>query len=143
MSIRAVSWAYEMIEKSAISPTAAAILVALAYFHNQDTGRCDPSIAKISARTKFSERAVRGALRDLEAARLIGTVHRKQTTGRGKRNLTSRYILSSGAGDAGCSGAPAAGGMGQEMPGKRKTSHNPSSFRDLAIIIENETEALA
>lgn len=131
MSLRAVIWAYEAVETADISPTAASVLVALSFFHNQETGRCDPSLSRICKRTKFSERAVRNALRDLEEAKLIGTVHRTLRTGRGKRNLTSRYILASGA--------RRAGGVGHQMP--TKGQYTPSAYTDLAMMIDETGEA--
>lgn len=110
MSIRAIVWAYNVIDKSdAMTAAAAAVLAALAHFHNQESGRCDPSNESLCRRTKLCERTVRKALRELEAARIIKTIQRKSGSGRGKANLTNRYVLRVPAGAAAPQPAPDAG----------------------------------
>ena len=127
MSIKAIRAAFNAIKQIKMSAPARLVYLALADFHNQNTGRCDPSIKSICLKTQLSERSVRNALRELESLRQIKTVFRKATTGRGKKNLTSRYRFIGGARIA----AP----MGQDMP----PNHNnirPSAFDDLAMSIE-------
>ena len=132
MSIRAMNWAYEQIEATDLTAKAAQVFAALAWFHNQDTGRCDPSVAKLVARTKLSERGVRLALRELEEKKLLSTTHRQQRTGRGKKNLTSRYAFRAMP----QSGAQDAGTVGHGMPPKEQQT--PSTFSDLAMVTEEE-----
>lgn len=108
MSMSAIRTAFAAITKIKMSAPARLVYLALADFHNQETGRCDPFIKSICLKTQLSERSVRNALRELESLRQIQTVFRKATTGRGKKNLTSRYRLIGGARIA----AP----MGQDMP---------------------------
>ncbi|MBU6189481.1 MAG: helix-turn-helix domain-containing protein [Betaproteobacteria bacterium] len=82
MSIRATAWAWTV----QCAPTAKLVLVALAD-HADETGLCWPAVASLVNKTGLSERAVRSALRSLEAAAVI-------TLGRGDgRGHTSRYVL--------------------------------------------------
>ncbi len=132
MSIRAINWAFGAIASTDLKPSAALTLLALAHCHNQETGRCDPSLATISKKTSLDERSVRRGLRELEELKLIATIHRTIRTGLGKRNLRNRYTLKSGD-RMSC-------GMGTECPGKGKY-RQPSAFHDLAMSIEDpETE---
>lgn len=128
MSLRATNWAFAAIEGASgkLTPATTLTLLALAHAHNQETGRCDPSIASLCSKTGLSERAVRNGLRQLERAHLIATTHRTIRTGRGKRNLRSRYTLRGGAGFA--------GGVGQDLPPNREV-YAPSAFDDLAMAI--------
>jgi len=103
------------------------VLMVLADHHNQETGRCDPSIGRIVAKSKLSERAVRMALRELEKINLIVTVQRTQRTGRGKRNLNSRYRIKGGA--------QYAARMGHNMPPNQ--GYTPSAYHDIAMSIED------
>jgi len=73
MSVRAITWAWDQ----PINPTRKMVLLALAHFHHTKTGACCPSVASIAAMTGLSERAVRYALRELEAAKIIGSARRK------------------------------------------------------------------
>lgn len=63
MSHRATAWA---IAQRTGSPTRKAVLVALADRHNDDTGRCFPSVRRLAEDTEFSERSVQRALAELE-----------------------------------------------------------------------------
>lgn len=125
MTATRAAWAHMRAVK--MPAPARLVLLALADRHNQETGRCDPSIATICKDTQLSERAVRDGLRDLEKLKLISTTERKLRTGRGKRNLTNRYRIKGGA--------QYAAGMGHNMP----PNHNitPSAFDDLAMMVEN------
>jgi Helix-turn-helix domain len=127
MSMTATRAAWGHIRSTAMSVPARLVLLALADRHNQETGRCDPSLSRIALDTQLSERAVRLGLRDLEVLKLISTTERKLRTGRGKRNLTNRYRIKGGA--------QYAGGMGHNMPPNHNTT--PSAFDDLAMMIEN------
>lgn len=104
-------------------------LFALANRHNQETGRCDPSVETLSLDVGLSERAVRAGIRALEKARFITTTHRNIRTGAGRRNLTNRYRILGVRGGAGF-----AGGMGQDLPTNQ--TNRPSAFDDLAMLIE-------
>lgn len=112
-----------------MSAPARLVLLALANRHNQETGRCDPSISTISRDIQLSERSVRNGLRELEKLGLIQTVHRQVRTGLGRRNMTSRYRLNGGA--------QFAGGMGHSLPPNLKLhARATSAFDDLAMMIE-------
>lgn len=126
MSFTAVRLGFKVIATVKMSASARLVYLALANFHNQETGRCDPSIARICAATQCSERSVRSALRELEKLWLVQTVFRKASTGRGKKNLTSRYRLKGGA--------EFAATLGQKLPPNRES--NPSAYDDLAMSIE-------
>lgn len=71
------------------SPTQKAVMVVLGNYANQDH-ECWPSIATIVADTAFSERAVRGALRGLEAEGVIVRRERTDDTG---ASLPAAYYL--------------------------------------------------
>lgn len=127
MSFTAFKSAMSNISDANVGPCAKLVLLALANRHNQETGRCDPSIETIASDIGISERSVRAGLRELERERLISTTHRVQRTGRGKRNLTNRYNLRGGA--------KSAGGVGQNLPPKQE--YIPSVFDDLAMLVED------
>lgn len=131
MSLTALRYAFLHISAVPMSAPARLVLLALSNRHNQETGRCDPSIATLCIDTQLSERAVRNGLRELERLRLISTTERRRRTGRGKRNLTNRYRLKGGA--------QYAGGMGHNMPPKQE--YTPSAFDDLAMLIDDGSEA--
>jgi len=127
MSWNALAGAMNVMRRDDITTSAKLVYVALANRHNQETGRCDPSLERICDDTGLSERAVRNGLRSLEGAKVLATVHRKQRTGRGVKNMTNRYRLKGGA--------KSAGRMGQNMPPKQEY-YTPSAFDDLAMLIE-------
>ena len=127
MSLRSLHHAFNHISSVKMSLPARLVLLALANRHNQETGRCDPSVATICEDTQLSERAVRAALRELEGLKLITTTERKLRTGRGKRNLTNRYRIKGGA--------QCAGRMGHNMPPKQEYSP-PAAFDDLAMLLD-------
>lgn len=127
MSIRALHHAFGHISNVKMSLPARLVLLALANRHNQETGRCDPSISTLCDDTQVAERTVRKALRELEKLKLITTTERKLRTGRGKRNLTNRYRLKGGV--------QYAGGLGSNMPPNLKISA-PSAFDDLAMLLD-------
>lgn len=126
MSVRAIFNALSHIASADISNSAKLVLIALSNRHNQETGRCDPSVARIASDVKISERAVRDGLRELERAKLIATVHRTIRTGKGKRNLNNRYRL---AGTA-----KSAGGVRQNLPTKLHNT-DPSVFDDIVFSV--------
>ena len=126
MSLTALRNAFGIIGSVEMSPSAKLVLLALSNRHNQETGRCDPSIKTIAADTRMSERAIQYGLRELEAVKAIVTVERKQRTGRGKKNLTNRYRIAGGANFA-CGGV-------QDL--RTKQEYTPSAFDDLAMSIE-------
>jgi hypothetical protein len=118
MSLRATSWAWT----TQAAPTAKFVLVALADFADE-VGHCWPALSRIVEMTGFSERAVRTALRSLEADGYLKT---ERGDGRGH---SSRYRLAINAAPANPAGntpfstpkaAPAApiqdAERGQEMP---------------------------
>lgn len=120
MSLRATSWAWTVVAP----PTAKFVLVALAD-HADEAGLCWPSIARLRQYTCLSERAVRGAIRALEAAGLLATDKRDGLNSRYTLAVRSSYgprqempgcAEATPAGDAGDPGSTCRGG-GQEMPG--------------------------
>lgn len=62
-----------------LSSTQKLVLLSLADNAN-DQGECYPSLAQIEGRTCLSERAIRGAIRSLEAAGLVRSVARSGTS---------------------------------------------------------------
>lgn len=138
MSFTALRAAFLHVQNLPMSAPARLVILALSNRHNQETGRCDPSVARICSDTQMSERAVRGALRELEKLGVVVTVERQARTGRGKRNLTNRYRLKGGA--------QYAAGMGHNMPPNLEdNTHDkkeplPSVFDDLAMSIESGHE---
>lgn len=76
MSIAIMSQVWKL---QGLSSTQKLVLLSLADNAN-DGGECYPSIAQIEARTCLSERAIRGAIRSLEAAGLVRTVARAGTS---------------------------------------------------------------
>lgn len=127
MSYTASREAWKAVRGSKILPSARLVLLALADRHNQETGRCDPSLSRICEDTGLSERTVRSALRQLEKAKLIRTIHRTIRTGVGKRNLNNRYVL--------LGGATVAGGMGQQLPPNQE--YRTSSFEDVVNLLDD------
>jgi repressor of nif and glnA expression len=123
MSFMALRNAFTHISENTLTPKASLVLLVLSNRHNQETGRCDPSLAKIAADANMSERTVRYALRELEQLKIIQTIFRKATTGRGIKNMTSRYRLKGGA--------KSAGRVGHNLPPKQE--YTPSAFDDLVI----------
>jgi hypothetical protein len=63
-----------------LPPVPKAVLNALAWHHNAQTGRCDPSVATLCADTGFKELAIRRALKLLRTNGLIQSVLRHGTT---------------------------------------------------------------
>lgn len=121
-----------------VSPTAKLVMFALADRHNQETGRCDPSMETIADDLGVSVRAVRDGIRALEKAKVIATVHRVQRTGRGKKNLSNRYRFLPF-----WSAADIAGGIRQDLPtnqeGRRlaQPTPRPTAFNDLVGLVED------
>ncbi len=104
MSLRATTWAWAA---RAGSPTAKLVLFALAE-HADEVGMCWPSVARLRAGTELSERAIRTALRDLEAAGLIATEARD--------GQVSRYRLAIASGPVPRQDAPGSSGMTPASP---------------------------
>src|SRR5262245_53324048 len=67
MSIEAVNWAFGL----KLQPIEKFVLVALANRMNAETGRCDPSLARLSEDTGFSRSSIKRALDRLAALKLI------------------------------------------------------------------------
>jgi len=128
MSFTALQNAFKNIASNDVSAKAALVLLVLSNRHNQETGRCDPSITTIASDAKMSERSVRYALRELEKLKLIQTIFRKATTGRGVKNMSNRYRLKGGA--------KSAATMGHILPPKQE--YTPSAFDDIVMLIEDD-----
>jgi hypothetical protein len=74
VSVEALKWAYTT---RGLRPSEHAILAALAWHHNQDTGRCDPSQQTLAEETSLCVRAVRDGLHGLAEVGLIA-IERRQ-----------------------------------------------------------------
>lgn len=105
MSVRATQWAWDQ----TMPPTRKLVLLALANFHHAKTGACCPSVASLAKMTGLSERAVRYALRDLEAEKIIGSSRRKV----GGQWTSSAYTL---FGKGSVMGQQAPQGWGKKRP---------------------------
>ena len=109
MSNRARDWAWAQ----AVTPTQKLVLLSLAEHANDQGGSCFPCGATLRGLTGLSERAIRKALRELEALDLIDCQH-----GRGK--TSSRYRLHVSEGHevpvTESRGAPDAGQRGTRCP---------------------------
>jgi len=79
MSWRALDWAW----RQQLPPLAKLVLLALADHHNDDTGRCNPGLARLSERTGLPRCSVQRATTELQAAGLIST-----TPGGGRASTT-------------------------------------------------------
>lgn len=83
MSIDAVKWAYE---QDVNVPSAKFLLITLAYHYNSKTGRCDPSIERLSVMLGMHRATIFRALEVLAAQDLVHWDKRKGTS--------NKYILS-------------------------------------------------
>ncbi len=92
-------------------PTAKAVLVSMAD-HADEDGACFPSVARLAAHTELSERAVRSALRRLEAAGLVKSRARSGTSTLYVLNLETPAPSAAPASRS----APAVGAGGQDVP---------------------------
>jgi hypothetical protein len=132
VSNRATLWAWASIKAMPdLKPRAVLTLLALADCHNQETGRCDPSVRYLAERTHQCERAVRMALRELEVAKLLKTTFRQQSTGRGRVNKTSRYAFRGGAYFAGRVGHGLPTNQEQYQPEAMDGDQAPSKWFDI------------
>lgn len=131
MSYTAIKGAFRELAKTKMGMPARLVLLVLSNRHNQETGRCDPSIATICADTQLSERSVRAALRELEKLGLLATTQRRCRSTTGVRNLTNAYKLKGGA--------QYAGGVGHNMPPNQEYTR-ASAYDDLAMLIEDPEE---
>ena len=85
MSHKATVWAFSQ----KLPALQKLVLIVLADRHNGDTGRCDPSMERISEDCGMSKRSVRSAIRSLETAGIITAIHRFE----GPVQLTNSYRL--------------------------------------------------
>jgi len=93
VSFAAIAAAYHHLSEVDMTPAAKVVLFVLAGRHNQETGRCDPSVMTIGKDARMSDRAVKYALKELATKRVISVTRRKAKTGRGKLNMTNRYVI--------------------------------------------------
>lgn len=97
MSFEAMAWAVEQ----DLPCTDKMVLLMLANRVNKDTGQCTPSISRLAKDSGLSERTTRDAIRRLEDAGMIETIHRKADE---KTNLSNSYRM--------CQSVP----VGRQMP---------------------------
>ena len=128
MSFTALRQAFRIIESTPeLLPSASITLLVLANCHNQETGRCDPAVETIAKKGAISARAVQKGLRQLVSLKKISITYRQAATGRGKKNMTSRYRILGGEQSA------------STLVNKLRTNQEynaPSAFDDLAMILE-------
>ena len=134
MSNTANRWVWSIIRKrSDLMTSQRMVLLALADRHNQNSARCNPTIATIAADTGLSVRRVSGAIAELEAKKILN-VYRISLKGR-KRNLPNFYAfvnMSKG-------GAAVAGHGVQQLQGNleiEQAPQMPSAQYDLVIVEE-------
>ena len=133
MSFTAINRAFRIIAATpALKPSAKLTLLVLADCHNQETGRCDPSVETIARRGHMSCRAVQDGLKQLSDLRQISITYRQKKTGRGKRNLTSRYRI--------LGGAKSASTLVQDLRTNQEDKR-PSAFDDLAMLLDGGRDA--
>jgi len=122
MSGMAKAYVGRFIEGRKITATAALVLNTLADFHNQDTGRCNPSIATIARKTARSVRGVQGALAQLKDMGILKSKQIGSKSEGGKwRNHSNHYTFV---------------GLG-------KSKHVPSSMSDIVNLVDYRNEAVA
>lgn len=138
MSIRAMNWAMSVIEDCGdMTSKAAHVLTTMAWCHNQETGRCDPSISLLTKRSKLSRDTVIRAVKELEELSVISTVKRKVRTSSGTKNLRNSYKLNRAWGSstvrlgvvAGCDPI-------RNNTLRGRCAKNPSAFDDLVMMID-------
>lgn len=130
MSHTALRQAFRTIrETPELKPCSSITLLVLANCHNQETGRCDPSIATIAKLGSISPRAVQDGLKQLSEMKKIAIVYRQSKTGRGKRNMTSRYRI--------LGGAKFASTLVQNLHPNLE-DRQTSAFDDLAMMLESD-----
>ena len=71
MSFYATAWAGEVMQGSELPATRRMVLLALADCHNEQTGRCDPSLELMIQKTGLDRHSVPKSIRELESAGLI------------------------------------------------------------------------
>lgn len=129
MSFRAIQSAFAIIASTPeLKPCASITLLVLADCHNQETGRCDPSIETIAKRGSISPRSVQNGLAQLIELKKISVTYRQAATGKGKKNLTSRYRIG---------GAKSASTLPQNLHPNQEYRHAPSAFDDLAMLLDD------
>jgi DNA-binding transcriptional MocR family regulator len=89
MSIRAIKWAHNTLPDVDLPPTECAVLMTLAFFHNDATGECFPSIATVSRHCGACERRVKQATALLAEMGLISW----KRGGTSEGNASNRYTL--------------------------------------------------
>lgn len=135
MSRTATREAWDAVEDANISSKAVLVLVALAHFHNQETGRCNPSISRIEKRTKLTRKTVKRAIAELRQAKLLAVYYRKMQGAGGKMNLPNNYVILAGG------RVTVTPGVGSPRPPKvedKSTRASTSAFYDLANLIESD-----
>ena len=85
MSIPALNWAIAQRLKS----TQKLVLLVLAHRHHQTTGQCNPALSTLMVDTGLSRSALKAALGDLQALKLVCTISRNLAG----RDLSNQYRL--------------------------------------------------
>lgn len=129
MSMVALRTAFARIERGDLKPACALVLLCLANRHNQETGRCDPSVSRIAKDTGLTRKTVQTSLRALEADQSIQTIFRQRSTGRGRANMNSRYRI--------LGGVKFTPTLAKKLRPKQEV-YQPSAFDDLALMIDVE-----
>lgn len=106
-----------------LKPAAKVVLYWLADHHNERTGACFPSIARLAELCEMSRRSVEAHLSDLEGA---GLIERRQRHRDGGGKATNQYILKIHNGDA----------QNPRMP-PAKSAHTPCAKSAHDITLED------
>jgi hypothetical protein len=136
MSVKAMNWACEVIEQSdTMTSKAAQILLCLAVFHNQETGRCNPPLSRLVKRSKLSKDSVIRAIKELETDRHITTEKTKMRTAGKVKNLPNKYRLNWAQGSRCVRLGVVA--VCDPKGNKKALRGAPSAFDDLAMLLDD------
>lgn len=136
MSVKAMNWACEVIEQSeTMTSKAAQILLCLAVFHNQETGRCNPPLSRLMKRSKLSKDSVIRAVKELESCRVITTEKTKLRAAGKVKNLPNKYRLNWHKGSRCVRLGVVA--VCDPKGNKKALRGAPSAFDDIAMLLDD------
>ena len=143
MSVTAMKHAFACARNLNMTEKAAHVFKALAWHHDQATGRCDPSNKRLQQVTKLSERSVRNAVRELERVGIIRARQRRDSTKNGWKNYSNHYSFSWNRQlERRVYGAVHAGGVGQHLPtkGQNQRSQGRTISEPWDLVIDEDYE---
>lgn len=123
-----------------INTTAQAVLFTLANHHNQETGRCDPSVDMLAKECLLSRRGVQKSIRALEVAKIIKTTERRRRRGSVLHHLPNSYQIT--AFTPRTTFAPPANHVRTKLGNTPTVSHAPSPavWDDIVMLVEDDRE---